>query len=70
MEQLNLTIPRDDGDSVRIFIKAKDVLENDITDNIVVHVDSSPPELTIVGLAKDGVQGLAVHSAQELYDME
>ena len=38
-----LDIPRADGDSVRVWVRATDVMGNTKTDSVLVHVDSSPP---------------------------
>ncbi|KAK2162034.1 hypothetical protein NP493_1547g00041 [Ridgeia piscesae] len=42
-EQILLDIPRADGDSVRVWVRATDVMGNTKTDSVLVHVDSSPP---------------------------
>ena len=42
-EQIMLDIPRVDGDSVRVWVRATDVMDNTKTDSVLVHVDSSLP---------------------------
>lgn len=43
-ESFNLNIPNlDDGESVVVWVKAFDVLNNNKTDRIVIHVDTSRP---------------------------
>ena len=50
-------------------MKALDAVNNEAVDSVIVHVDASPPDLNIIGLTKDGQQGLAVHNVKELYHM-
>ena len=38
-----MDIPRVDGDSLRVWVRATDVMGNTKTDSVLVHVDSSPP---------------------------
>ena len=49
-EQILLDIPRADGDSVRVWVRATDVMGNTKTDSVLVHVDSSPPVIQDVQL--------------------
>ena len=42
-ETVTVDIPRADGDSVRVWVRATDVMGNTKTDSVLVHVDSSPP---------------------------
>ena len=65
--EINLTVS--DGDSLRLFVKALDAVNNEAIDSVIVHVDTSPPDLNIIGLTKDGHKGLAVHNVKELYHM-
>ena len=43
-EAHQMAIPREDGDSIRFWIRAWDVLNNSAADSMLLHVDSSPPE--------------------------
>ena len=65
--EINLTVS--DGDSLRLFVKALDAVNNEAVDSVIVHVDTSPPDLNIIGLTKDGHKGLAVHNVKELHHM-
>ena len=65
--EINLTVS--DGDSLRLFVKALDAVNNEAIDSVIVHVDTSSPDLNIIGLTKDGHKGLAVHNVKELYHM-
>lgn len=56
-EQASLNIPRLDGDSIRIWVKAYDVLDNSATDSILVHVDSSPPVIETPAFQKNMENG-------------
>ena len=49
-EQILMDIPREDGDSVRVWVRATDVMGNTKTDSVLVHVDSSPPVIQHVQL--------------------
>lgn len=42
-----------DGDSVVVWVKAFDVLENNKTDKLVIHVDSSQPYVHSIGFQKN-----------------
>ncbi|XP_077866322.1 uncharacterized protein LOC144354078 [Saccoglossus kowalevskii] len=65
-----LDLPREDGDAVRIWVKAFDVLDNTVIDNTTVHIDSSPPVIGDIYLAKNGMDYLTVHSSVDLFDMK
>ncbi|XP_070557450.1 uncharacterized protein [Ptychodera flava] len=68
-EEVHLDIPRDDGDTVRLWVKGIDVIGHEIEDNITVHIDSSPPEIGDIYLTKNGISYLAVHDSVDLFDM-
>ena len=59
-------VPRDDGDSVRVWVKAYDIIGNTVTDSVLVHIDSSPPVIEDVWLVRHGVGQLAVHHTKDL----
>ena len=65
-----LTIPRQDGDTINIFIRGHDAIDNYIHDYIQVHVDSTPPDLLDISLCKDGYCGLAVHNSKDISKMQ
>ncbi|XP_019642897.1 PREDICTED: uncharacterized protein LOC109484117 [Branchiostoma belcheri] len=44
-EQKELDIARQDGDTIRVWVRAFDVMGNAAEDSVTVHVDSSPPVL-------------------------
>ena len=58
-----------DGDSVGISIKAIDVMNNTLDDDITVYVDSSPPIIDEIYLVKDGFRYLFVHDSTDLSEM-
>ena len=64
-----MTITRVDGDSVRVYVKAFDVMGNTAEDNVLVHIDSSPPLIHDVWLTRDGEKQLAVHNSIDLFEM-
>ena len=51
-----------DGDSVRFWVQARDLVGRTAADSLLIHVDSSPP---VIELADD----LAVPSADDLGEM-
>lgn len=53
-ESAELSISLDDGNSVRIWIRATDVMNNTAVDRVLVHVDSTPAHIGDVGLMRDG----------------
>ncbi|XP_078597675.1 uncharacterized protein LOC144873854 [Branchiostoma floridae x Branchiostoma japonicum] len=64
----SLTISRVDGDTVTAYIRATDILGNQQTDNVTIHIDSSPPIIEDFWLEKNGVEGMTVHNSRDLYD--
>ncbi|XP_066283040.1 uncharacterized protein [Branchiostoma lanceolatum] len=64
----SLTISRVDGDTVTVYTRATDILDNQQTDEVSIHIDSSPPIIEDFWLEKNGVEGMTVHNAIELYD--
>ncbi|KAI8507103.1 hypothetical protein Bbelb_155420, partial [Branchiostoma belcheri] len=65
----SVMVSRDDGNTVKVWIKAFDIVGNEKTDGVTVHIDSSPPVITDLWLEKDGEPDLAVHHLQELWEM-
>ena len=53
--------PRVDGDSVRVWVKGHDVIDNTVTDYVLVHVDSSPPVIEDVWLVRHSGQSVVHH---------
>ncbi|XP_072033178.1 uncharacterized protein [Amphiura filiformis] len=59
-----------DGDSIRFWIEARNIIgNNDISDSVLVHVDSSPPRLEDLWLQRNGEIQLSVHNTNNLHDM-
>ena len=69
LEETSLTVTRQDGDSVRVFVRGHDVMNKTITDAVLVHVDSSPPIIEDVWLSRDGHTQLAVHNSEDLFEL-
>ncbi|KAI8519531.1 hypothetical protein Bbelb_027880 [Branchiostoma belcheri] len=68
-EGVDLDIPRVDGDSVRLWVRAYDVVGNSVQEEILLHVDSSPPVVQNFWLNRHGVPALAVHHSSDLFTM-
>ncbi|XP_078658232.1 uncharacterized protein LOC144903715, partial [Branchiostoma floridae x Branchiostoma belcheri] len=68
-EGVDLDIPRVDGDSVRLWVKAFDVVGNSVQEEVLLHVDSSPPVVQNFWLNRHGVPALAVHHSSDLFTM-
>ncbi|CAH1259274.1 ADGRL2 [Branchiostoma lanceolatum] len=62
-------IPRQDGNTIRFWVRAFDVMGNYADDSVTIHVDSSPPVIEDIFLSRGGIDTLAVHHTQELYKM-
>uniref|UniRef100_A0ABM0MJ98 Uncharacterized protein LOC102806247 n=1 Tax=Saccoglossus kowalevskii TaxID=10224 RepID=A0ABM0MJ98_SACKO len=69
VEQQGFDIPRNDGDSIHLWVRATDVMGNTNQDDVLIHVDSSPPEIHHISLMRHGQTQLAVHNSVDLYDM-
>ena len=65
----NYTVPIEDGDSVRFWVYAEDRLRHGISSAVLVHVDSSAPQIDYLWLARNGQVNLAVHNTIQLKDM-
>ena len=52
-----------------MYLKALDDVGHETVDSVLVHVDSTPPRITNIGLTKDGQKLLAFHNSQYLFDM-
>ncbi|XP_078575733.1 uncharacterized protein LOC144861637 [Branchiostoma floridae x Branchiostoma japonicum] len=68
-EGVDLDIPRVDGDSVRLWLRAYDIVDNFVQEEVLLHVDSSPPVVQNFWLNRYGVPALAVHHSSDLYTM-
>ncbi|XP_078574183.1 uncharacterized protein LOC144860694 [Branchiostoma floridae x Branchiostoma japonicum] len=68
-ETVDLNVPREDGDSIRLWVRAYDVIENVMQEEVLIHVDSTPPEVTNFWLSRHGVPALAVHHSSDLFTM-
>ncbi|XP_077997650.1 uncharacterized protein LOC144450798 isoform X2 [Glandiceps talaboti] len=69
VEEQTFDIPRNDGDSIRVWVKATDVMGNTNMEEVLVHVDSTPPEIHGISLMRHGLTSLAVHHSIDLFDM-
>ena len=67
---MTIDVPRADGDSVRVWVRATDVMGNTKIDSVLVHVDSSPPVIKDVWLSRHGRTQLAVHHSVDLFNMK
>ncbi|CAH1249044.1 SCARF2 [Branchiostoma lanceolatum] len=68
--QYSSSVSKVDGDTVKIWVKAKDIMNNEITDSVTVHIDSSAPVIENLWLASGDETNIVVHNAVELYEME
>ncbi|XP_078573997.1 uncharacterized protein LOC144860568 isoform X2 [Branchiostoma floridae x Branchiostoma japonicum] len=66
---VDLDIPRVDGDSVRLWLRAFDIVDNFVQEEVLLHVDSSPPVVQNFWLNRHGVPALAVHHSSDLFTM-
>ncbi|CAH1783330.1 unnamed protein product, partial [Owenia fusiformis] len=64
-----LDIPREDGDTVRLWVRAIDVMGTYVNDSVCVHFDSSPPVIEDIWLVDNDREQLAVHNVRDLYEM-
>ena len=58
-----------DGDSVRLWVQALDVIGHSLEDEVLVHFDSSPAEFKDFWLVHDGETDVFVHSLVDLHEM-
>ena len=58
-----------DGDSVTIWFQARDFRFNFADERVLVHIDSSPPVVSGLGLVINGVRGQVLHGTQDLLDL-
>ncbi|XP_066299084.1 uncharacterized protein [Branchiostoma lanceolatum] len=68
-QRVDLDITRVDGDSVRLWLRAYDILDNFVQEKVLLHVDSSPPVVQNFWLNRHGVPALAVQHSSDLYTM-
>ncbi|XP_078700910.1 uncharacterized protein LOC144927390 [Branchiostoma floridae x Branchiostoma belcheri] len=61
---------KQDGDTVKIWVKARDIMGNEITDSVTAHVDSSAPVIENMWLASGDETNIVVHNSVELYEMQ
>ena len=69
-EEWTASVPRADGDSVRVWVKAHDIMGNTVTDSLLVHVDSSPPIIEDVHLMKYNVDFMTIQHISDLVDIK
>ena len=58
-----------DGDSVTIWFEAQDFKSNRAQERVLVHIDSSPPLVSSLGLVVSGFDGQVLHATADLLDM-
>ncbi len=63
------SIPIVDGDSVRLWVQAVDIIGQSLDDNVLVHFDSSPAEFKDFWLVHDGETDVFVHNLVDLHEM-
>ena len=51
---MTVAIPRANGDTLKVWVRATDVMGNTKIDSVMVHVDSSPPVIQDVRLSHVG----------------
>ncbi|XP_078661603.1 uncharacterized protein LOC144905733 [Branchiostoma floridae x Branchiostoma belcheri] len=61
---------KQDGDTVKIWVKARDIMGNELTDSVTAHVDSSPPVIENMWLASGDETNIVVHNSVDLYEMQ
>ena len=61
IREINISADLQDGDSVRVWFLAIDFKFQQINDSVLVHVDSSGPFLSDLGLEWNGVTDLKLH---------
>ena len=69
LSNVNLSLPLRDGDSVRVWFRASDYNSQQVTDSVLIHVDSSGPSLSELGLVRHGLGGLRLHGQSSLTDL-
>ena len=67
-ESYNLNIM--DGNAICFRVKAEDIVGHTNETTVVVHVDSSPPEIPYLWLERDGEINLAVHNTKDFKQMK
>lgn len=65
-----LNISLQDGDTVIVDVAAVDIMGNSDVDSTKVFIDTSVPEITNMGLTRQGIRGLFVHNTIELSRMK
>ncbi|GAB1603526.1 uncharacterized protein LOC115216576 [Argonauta hians] len=58
-----------DGDSLKFWISARDILNKTLTKNITVFIDQSAPAIEEFSLTKDGNRRLYMHNSSDLSSM-
>ena len=60
----------EDGDVVEFRIKAIDIMNNTLDDNVTIMIDSTDPLIKDMYLMKDGYRQIFVHNSTDLSDMD
>ncbi|XP_036362221.1 uncharacterized protein LOC115216576 [Octopus sinensis] len=58
-----------DGDSLRIWVTARDIMNQTLSKNITIYIDRSAPSIEEFSLTKDGHQRLYMHNSSDLSSM-
>lgn len=66
---VNISTALSDGDSVRVWFLAVDYNFRQANDSVLVHVDSSAPEMSGLGLVRYGLGGLRLLGEERLTDL-
>lgn len=69
LEVINISVALRDGDSVRVWFLATDYNMRQVNDSVLLHVDSSGPELSGLGLVRHGQGALSLHGQEALTDL-
>ena len=58
-----------DGDSVTIWFEAEDYKSNQAQERVLVHIDSSPPNVSDLGLVINSFEGQVLHATESFLDL-
>ncbi|XP_046581226.1 uncharacterized protein LOC124288741 [Haliotis rubra] len=58
-----------DGDTVRFWVRAYDIMLDMTEEHVTVHIDTSPPIMENLWLTRSGSLNISVHRVEELHDV-
>ncbi|XP_046362872.2 uncharacterized protein LOC124139656 [Haliotis rufescens] len=58
-----------DGDTVRFWVRAYDIMSDTKEESVTVHIDTSPPVIENLWLTRNGSLNISVHGVKELNDV-